>query len=192
MENRIVETAEKTVVNGKHNENKKVKKVIITIISLLLVVGIAFCGYFYIQNEKRYDEYMSNAKLYVTKVENACEKLEVVSAIQSASLYRAMWGSGNGESIADSMGWNSEEAKEAKELMSEISRIGYKVRNEKGIYFHEDVEEIRKLSKMLDDDFNKCAGILSTSGNMYSIITSYSSNINSVESGIRKLKNLIY
>lgn len=192
MKKDIAEVTEENVTDGKKKKGKKAKKIIITIISLLLVAAIGFGAYFYIQNENKYNEYIETARTYARKVELACDNLEIVSARQSYSLYSAMWGTGRDESIEDSMGWNTEEAEKARELIAEISQLGYKLRNVKGIYFHENVGEIKKLAKIINDDFNQCAKVLNRSGNMFGIMTAYSENAGKVESGIRKLKLLLY
>ena len=194
MEEKEKDTVEvvESVTDGKKKKGKKAKKIIITIVSLLLVAAIGFGTCFYIQNENKYNEYIETARTYARKVELACDNLEIVSARQSYSIYSAIWGTGSGESIEDSMGWNTEEANKARELIAEINQSGYKLRNVKGIYFHENVAEIKKLAKIINDDFTECAKVLNRTGNMYSIVTSYSQNAGKVESGIRKLKLLLY
>ena len=82
-----VEVVEESVTDGKKKKGKKAKKIIITIVSLLLVAAIGFCGYFYIQNEKRYEEYINTARTYIRKVESSYDVLEVLNIKKNASLY---------------------------------------------------------------------------------------------------------
>lgn len=191
MEEKEKDTVEvvESVTDGKKKKGKKAKKIIIAIVSLLLVVAIGFCGYFYIQNEKRYEEYINTARTYIRKVESSYDVLEVLNIKKNASLYGIVLGKGG--DAADAIGWNTAEAKAIEEIRNETSKLGYKLRNPDKIYFHENVDEIRKLVKLVDEDFVKSSSLVGT-GNLYNIMTDYSKNIDNVKSGIRKLKLLLY
>ncbi len=185
---------EKKGKNVKPKKKGLAKRIILSLVAVILVAAIGFGGYFYIENEKKYDEYISNAKLYITKIESAIDKIEAVALVRNANLALAFSGGGNGSNdLMEELGLKTEEAEAAERLRSEAASLGYKLRNPKDIYFHEDISEIKRLAKVIHDDFEDLSSSVLSVNNLFSASSlNYDRYKADVLSGIKKLKNLVY
>ena len=178
----------------------KAKKIILSLVAVILVAAIGFGGYFFVENERKYNEYIDNAKNYVEKVEKAYVKMKNIGEfidIHNAATFNYLWRLNETEKVLENAGLIND-YNELKRLGNAVLGAAMNLKLEDNMFFHNDIKEIDKRIKLLRSDFGDCYSWLISPIQVYQqkgasalITTKYSDFDRDLNRNIKELKTLL-